>query len=355
MTIELPQLNPSTNRALLTNSTIQTWKTCPRKHYLQYVLGLRPAHDADPLRIGTSCHAGFELVKQGLPIEAVAESIRSSYDATTPPPWLTDEDWAVECETVVALVCGWAERYAGDTLAEYVAVEAVFQMPIVNPSTGKPTPTYTAGGKIDGIVKLPDGRLMVCEHKTTGDGIELGSNYWKRLLMDGQISLYMMGARNAGFDVQGVVYDVTRKPSIKPKDIAKKDRAYATSQGNYFGLRLTAECPERETPELYGARLLADTRERPEFYFARMEITRLDSDLKEFQAELWSVQRTIRASELDQREWGAAAWPRNTGACIGFGACQFLNVCRGINGDIHAGEIPEGFIVSDLVHPELSQ
>lgn len=347
--IELPQF-PDAN--LLTHSREACHKTCPRKHYLQYVLGLRPAHNGDPLRRGSMWHLGVGMIESGTdPADAVS-AVRQAYADTPRPPWMeAEEEYDVECEMVVAMVLGHQRRWQTDAILETVAVELPFQVAIINPETGGITPTYLSAGQIDRIARLPDGRLALVERKTTSESLEQGGDYFQRLLLDSQISRYVLAARAIGHDVQTTVYDVIRTPMIRPKAISKSDRAMATSDGDYFGHPLTARCPERETPELYGARLLADMQERPDFYFTRVEIPRLESDLDEYRREQWIVQKQIRDAELKTREWGASAWPRNTGACNGMYACPFLPICRSTTQPTN--DIPQGFRRVAVLHEEL--
>ena len=350
MRIALPVF---TDGNLLTHSSEQSYKTCARKFALQYRLGLRPAHDSDALRMGSAFHIGLEQLKSGKDEDEAAAAVVGAYADHRCPPWLTPEDFTVELETAVALVRGYARRWADDMIVDYIAVEMPFNLPIVNPDTGHETPTFRTAGKIDGIARLPDGRIALVEHKTTSDSIEPGSDYWSKLLIDSQISRYVLAARAMGYEVETTVYDVVRKPMIRPKAIAKADRAQATSEGYYHGVKLTGMCPERETPLLFGARLLADLTERRDFYFARMEIARLEADLTDFQREQWILQQTIRAADLKLREWGLAAFPRNTGACTSPYKCQYLDACRGLTGD-PSESIPDGFRVIDRLHGELS-
>lgn len=339
---------------LLTHSSTQTHKACNRRYYLAYILGLRPAHNSDALRLGGAFHIGLEELKANNGPEEAETVIRDLYAGADCPPWLEPIEFETELETAVAMVRGYHARYHADPICTYVAVEQSFSLPILNPETGYPTPNFSNAGKIDGIVRLPDGRLAVAEHKTTSDDITPGSSYWQRLLLDAQISRYFLAARDLGFDVETVVYDVVRKPSIRPKAVTKADRAWATSNANYHGLPLTSECPERETPKMYGARLAADMAERPEFYFARNEIPRLESDLVEFQRETWITQQQIRDSELKQRHWGASAWPRNTSSCTSPYPCPYLAICRGMTGD-PTDSIPEGYRRVDVLHGELGE
>lgn len=348
-TVSLPVF-PDAGR--LTHSSEATFKTCARKFFLRYRLGLQTAYDSEPLRLGGAVHVGLEAIKNGADEVNAEIAVRTVYAAADCPPYLEQLDFDVEQETAVAMVRGYYRRWKDNLILAYVAAEVPFNLPIINPATGRETPTFTSAGKIDGIARLPDGKLAIIEHKTTSDDLSLNGDYWKRLMLDAQISRYILAARQMGYDVQAIIYDVIKKPGIRPKMVAKTDRAMATSQGHYFGLPLGEMCPERETPAMYGARLLADTIDRPDHYFARNEIARLESDLDEYRAEQWTIQRTIREAELNQKRWGAAAWPRNTGACTAPYRCPYLDCCRGLAGD-PLEQIPEGFKRAEILHPEL--
>lgn len=339
--IELPVFSDS---HLLTHSAESAYKKCPRLFYLQYGLGLRPEHQSDALRVGTAVHFGLEILKGGGDETAAEKEVRDVYATSARPPWLDADGFAVEEETAVALVRGYARRWEHQHIIEYVGVEQSFDLPIINPETGFSTPTFRSAGKIDGIVRLPDGRLAILEHKTTSEELAPDSDYWRRLLMDSQISRYVLAARALGYPVETTVYDVIRKPQIRPKAVTKADRALSTSRGHYFGLPLTSVCPERETPAMYGARLLADTIERPDFYFARNEIARLETDLEEYRHEQWQIQKAIRESQRHGRFY------RNTNACLHPFRCPFFEVCRA---GISTEHIPQGFRRVKRLHEEL--
>jgi hypothetical protein len=336
----------------LTHSSTQCFRTCPRKYWLQYVKLLRPAHQSDALRIGSAFHLGIEVAKNGGSESDAMLEVHAAYRESPVPPWSTPEQFDVEMETSAAMVKGWCRRWAGDTIVKYVAAEQVFDLPILNPATGQATPSYRSRGKIDAIIRLPDDRWAIMEHKTASEDLGLDSDYWKRLALDSQISRYFLAARSLGYDVKTTLYDVTRKPLIRPKNIAKADRALATSEGHYFGVPLTMTCPEREDSKLYAARLVADMASRPEWYFARVEIPRLSEDLSEFEADSWTLQKQIRDCELNERRWGRSAWPRNTGACTNPYRCTYLDICRGLTGD-PSEQVPEGFVQVTVAHQEL--
>ncbi len=233
----------------------------------------------------------------------------------------------------------------------------------LNPATGQPSRTWTLAGRRDKVVRLPDGRLAILEYKTAGEDLAPEADYWKRLLMDSQVSTYWLAALDAGLDVQTVLYDVTRKPSLRPSQIPVLDegglkvvvdaagarvfnrdgkpRQSASSADGYVLLSRT------ETPEEYGARLTDGIASRPDWYFARREIPRLPSDLEEARYELWAWGRILRECEKSGR------WPRSTHSCNGFGRCGCWELCTG-GFDPAQGAVPEGWMQVDDVHQELS-
>ena len=346
-------------RGLLTHSRIQTAKTCLRKHLYAYEFGLRPLREAQPLRMGSAVHLALDLLAQGETLEDVVATLRQNY--ATRPEWADEHEWLTECEIVVRLVCGYVWRWQGDGLT-VLATEQAFEMPIVNPSTGREARNFRIAGKLDKVVRRADGRVLLKEHKTTGDSIEADSDYWRRLRIDSQVSLYMLGARYKGFGVEGILYDVIHKPGMRPKQMPVLDgdgfkivtnetgeRQFKTNNSPYQSANKakgwTLETT-LETPTAFGDRLNADIGARPDFYYRREEIARLGSDLDEFEVELWHRQKNLR--ECQKHGW----WDRNTDACLHPYRCAYRELCfQGINPT--NGDIPEGYRKLDYVHPEL--
>jgi hypothetical protein len=251
----------------------------------------------------------------------------------------------VEEEKVAAMVVAHYERYKDDQILESILIEKAFTLPIINPDTGKSTPSFLDAGMIDRIARLPDATIALVERKTTAESIEPDSPYWKALRNDPQISRYLRAGRAMGHDITKVVYDVVKKPQIRPKQVTKAEMAYANSQGNYFGLKLCGPCPDRETPQMYGARLLQDMLGRPDHYFARNEIARLDGDLEEFAQDQWQTQQEIRQAMNNGRYY------RNPAACLEPYNCEYLDVCSTLFSNPE--EIPQGFRRVERLHEEL--
>ena len=308
---------------LLTASRLACLRTCPRKHYYQYELGLVRNRSGDALRFGSAYHAGLEAHNRGADESTAIEQAIHGLSACGHDQIPDHEDPArgpVERQTLRHLLAGHFWRYGDDNL-KFVAVEQVFKTPLINPSSGYPSRRFALAGKIDAIVQLPDGRLAVLEYKTAGEEIGPESDYWLRLRCDGQISQYVLGARALGYDVSTVLYDVTRKPTIRPR--------------------------KEESPDAYGRRLLNDIGQRPDYYFARREVPRLADDLAEYRLELWQQGSALHDAQRSSR------WFRNVGRMF-CGPCPYATLClNSIN--VNADAPPSGYVVRADVHPELFQ
>src|SRR5690606_32440122 len=134
---------------------------------------------------------------------------------------------------------------------------------------------WRLAGKIDKIVRLPDGRTAIMEHKTTSDSIASDSDYWARLRLDSQISLYVLAARELGYDVQTVLYDVVRKPRHERYRATPPELRKYKKDGTLYANQRERD----ETPQEFGQRVYQAMYTEFDSYFARQEIPRLESDL----------------------------------------------------------------------------
>lgn len=233
-----------------------------------------------------------------------------------------------------------------------VSVEQTFHLPIVNPQTGRQSRTFTQAGKYDGTARW-DNEAWLVEHKTTSQAIEdPNAPYWRQLDIDAQVSAYMLAHWQGGEKLRGTLYDVIRKPSIGPKLISKAERASMVADKHYFGdalpyetlMELVAGMHERETPEMFEARLAHDAiKTRPDWYYGRKCIHRLDHEIVEYAQEKWDVAREI----ADARK--RSAWYRNSGACMVYGTpCEYLGICSG-----HDSPDSDKWVRREASHSEL--
>lgn len=241
-------------------------------------------------------------------------------------------------------------------------------------------------------MRLPSDGVYVVEHKTTSLDIGPGSQYWRRLTLDDQVSNYVAGARALGHEPRGVLFDVVRKVNLKPylatpeaerkytqpssKACPECKKKKATPAPHYWnkvadewvldeasmvggatpcldgrivtdpGGRLYANLREHdETLDEYRLRVREDIGNNPDKYYQRGIVVRLEEEERDAAFDVWAVGREIRESQLANR------WPRNPNACDSFGSlCQYFDVCT----KTASIDDPLRFRTSDKAHEELA-
>lgn len=317
-------------RELLTSSRTTTALNCLRQHYYRYELGLRPVEDSDALTFGRAFHEALEARAHGVTFKALfkLEEVASFADAK-----------------LYGLFGGYCERYAGDA-DEIESMEPEIEF---GPDPIEGSRTFCGAGKIDGFAKLKDGRTALVEHKTTGEDISDGADYWLRLSFNPQLYKYFIALQERGKTPDCVIYDVIRKPTIKPG--------------------------KEETPQEFAARLLEDCTGEPEqavtkegrlrftptgapmmkrrggaFYYRRMFVVITTAMVEEYKAQMRSVCHILTYIKGEARKFAAkgmdpaSAWPRN---CNGFVCdnCGYRAICHG-RVAVDAENPPPGFRIA---------
>ena len=229
-------------------------------------------------------------------------------------------------------------------------IERQLDCPIYDPRTGKRLRGVRLAGKIDKICGF-DGQSWIVDHKTTGRYIGVDSLYWRQLDADTQALHYQLLASNYG--VSNVVWDVARKPSIRPKTITVADFNVLVERGLYCGVdvsdRLDAtmldviERSGRENDVLFEARCYAWCRVTE--CFVRRMTTRTTDQLTEYAADL--VQEVGDIRDARRRNY----WRKNPQACFSYGTpCQYLGICSGYD-----EPDSDNWRVADSPHAELDR
>lgn len=374
----------SNNVRPLSATSIAAFKACPMRYRLGYVEGIRQAEVSQPLRFGTAWHTGLELLSDASlpdPLGAAIDAATAVY--ATVPDGVAPTDWAVEREIVANALAGYHWCYGTESDYEVVATEVAFDLPLVNPETNHSTPNFRRVGKIDKILRhRASGCLLVGEHKTTSKPIDSGSTYWDRLRKDTQSKFYILAARDLqkmehldterGMPVSGLLHDVFHKPQISPKKLTQAESATFVETGEYCGqtFQVDVSCIQnkdddslpsiglievdgftaevepgkkegtfamRETPGMFGARLLQDITQRPEFYFARREVPFTDAELVDFQYQIWAFQKTM--SEMER----TGHWYENEQQCEATFRCPYTSICYNNVACCDGVTVPPGF------------
>lgn len=181
----------------------------------------------------------------------------------------------------------------------------------------------------------------VITHNTSSRDIGFGSTYWQRLSMDGQVSTYFAGARALGIEPRRCVYDVVKKPGIRPSQVPLLDAdnvkivldangaRVRTKDGKKW--RQTGDAAEgyvlqtrQETVDEYEHRLRQDIAENPDRYYQRGEVVRLEAEEREHALDVWLLTQSMR----ETTRLGIA--PRNPDACERYAQmCSYWPVCSG--------------------------
>ena len=294
----------------------------------------------------------------------------------TVPPGADPTEWAVEREIIANAIAAYHWLYGANDDYETVATEMQFELPLVNPGTRHSTPNFMRVGKIDRIVRRKSTRdMLVSEYKTTSKPIDSGSTYWGRLRLDTQSKFYIVAARDLQTSgkkglpsyipeyvphpiwlaplISGLLHDVFHKPQISPKMLTQADSKAFVETGEYCGQHYDVKQPIieggenavtvqitvdgiaaegeagkkpgtfaiRETPAMFGARLLQDMTTRPEYYFARREVAFTDAELKAFEYQVWALQRNM--SEMERTGF----WFQNESSCEAAFRCAYCPLC----------------------------
>lgn len=369
-------------------SSTSAFKRCPTEFRLAYREGLRPSTDTDSQRQGTNWHAMHECYANALnewldpdfsqtshpegeaayAMSCVVTLLNEKYAQC--PNYKTIAEWKLEQQILLISFVGYQWYFSEDPI-EFLASEIAFNLPIHVPKIGLPLPMSQVQrvGKIDHLIRW-QGMVGVHERKSTSRSIEPDSDYWDKSKKDTQVSLYALAFRDmreAGLENYGIVgivpderfgntlYDVWHKPTIKPKMLTQADTAKFIETGTYcdnqfeivevphptdatlMSYAVDGEVVEmeigkkgfaiRETIAMYGARLLADIYERPEFYYVRREVSRTDAEIRKARVDAYNVYQAEKMMDK------AGCWFENENSCRATFACKFIPICYGPGAD----------------------
>lgn len=231
-----------------------------------------------------------------------------------------------------ALIFGYAARWADQTYIPIV-VEQLVQADLINPDTQAKSRTFRLAGKLDLVVGYHNKRILFDHKSASQDIVAPDATYWRQLAVGSQVAHYLLLEWLNGRKCDGAVWDVLRKPTIEPRKLANAEITRTCSNQSYCNVRMSDETmwslqvSSRETLEMYEARLAINCiKERPEWYFQRQSVPRLDSELLTYAKDLWGMGQLILEARRNKR------WPKHPHSCMTYNsACAFLGICSGFD------------------------
>jgi len=365
-------------KIFLSASAIKDFKACPMRYRNAHYYGIRPVVDTEAKRVGTNWHKiqeinGASYDSDEARMEAVVAELNEVYGKI--PDALDMEKLEIERIILLYSLLGY-NWYYGNQKEEVLATEIKFEIPVVNPETGRALPNVVNRGKIDKLIRV-NGLIYVKEHKSTSSSVDPDSDFWGHLKLDTQTNNYVYAARklqaqgkleqygiyaDKHYDapIAGVYFDAWHKPGIRPKKLSQGDSKKFVEDGMYCGgekFEVICEANHtiivnnklvgvesgkkegtfaiRETPEMFGARLLQDIVERSEFYFNCKELTKTDQDIIKFEWELYNIYKTIQ--EMVKTEH----WYSDENQCEAKFKCDYMEQCYN-NILIDQDHVPDG-------------
>lgn len=271
---------------IVTNSSLTTFKSCPRKYQIRYIKGYAPSETKTYLTFGTNMHKLIELwYTNGKNLELAKKQYLVNANE------LKSEDMVP-----LQMIDGYAARYAVEGY-ESLQCEARFEFDLYDPKTNENIDGVKVNGMMDGLMtNIADGKVILRETKTTSEDISSSfAPYWEKLKLDSQVSTYLLAVHETAKEC---LYDVVKKPLLKQK--------------------------KEELFEEYLERIRLEVLSDLDKYFVRKVIHRSDSEILE------NLKDMVRVTKMIQDCEGKSNFPRYTNSCFSFNSkCPYYDVCCG--------------------------
>jgi len=321
----------SITRQTVSISEINSRLSCQVKHDFRFNKRLVPAEEREVLTLGKAVHIGLEAWYLTGDIEHALRAMREYLERSTYRDDLI--------QLTAGMLTGYIEHWRGQDDFEVLHVELAFRVPLTTPS-GQASRIFDLVGRVDMVVRRPDGSIWVVEHKTVG---VKDAQYFRRLETDFQIRAYVWAvSRFLGLPVKGVLYNVLRaKLPVEPEilkngSISKRANIDTTLEVFEAALART-NC----NPADY-ADIIEHLRTEDNSFFMRREMEIAPEDLRRWLLEMYHVTRDLRRSQFIYR---------NPTACSLHGGCEYRDVCSGL---LPADEVSTRYRTLVTKHPELS-
>jgi hypothetical protein len=316
----------------LSQSGLQAARDCKRKYYYRYVLGLQLIGlTVAAMNFGKLWHKVLAWCFRAGPRWRDGVNDFIGQHAGSPD----------DAHRVWAMVQGYAERWE---FAERLMSlhEQPIEVPIRNPATGRTSRRFVQYGFLDKLALHRDGTIWLWEHKTTS---QIDGSTIEKLWSDSQITGYVAALRDLGIAIEGVVYDIAKKPALevgkarpthelhtgaRPVYVVEQKTQWAEFGGTIRWKKKDHPFADPIDETTADAVALGRFYERltdwhlttPDAYH-REEVYVSDRQIADWREDVWQVTQEL----LSCRRTGY--WYRNTGRCYDyFRACEYSALCQ---------------------------
>ncbi len=313
------------SKTILTYSALRLFQNCRRKYHLRHYEYLVPLKADEVLYLGSVWHSVMELWYGEGDLDAKLLAIRNLIDKSF-PDHNSDPSQKRDWHLCHAMFDGYRARYPKEDFV-VVGIEQEFSIPIINPLTGRSSRTFELRGKVDGLVQMRDlGELFLLEHKSAA---QITGDYIERLPSDFQINLYSMAlSRFMKQKISGVIYNVTRKASLKQSE-GETEEQFEVRRAELIKKSKTGKSSAKrklpESNEAFRERLKEKYYDPEMFYREILYLS--DEDALRTSTEIWDITKLILTARREN------CWIPNWEACFKFGSkpCMYWPLCRSNN------------------------
>lgn len=372
-------------------STYNQFRSCPRLYYWSSVVKLDRIKQDGARRFGTLYHAGLEewwkaMDGGDVPWRDKDAALVLAINGIHANAKHIDTD-PFEVARALAMITAYHARYF-ELEFESVAInstEVWYELPLLD-ADDREVPGWLIVGKKDAIKRFVS-LVKPVEHKTTSQEINGGSDYWKAVAINTQVSLYIDASCRTGHQTDRLLYDVSRKPGEKPQLATPVEKRKFTAgkgckecggrAGGKLGVlkgtgkivRLVVDAGKKkevqvdcepcngtgwvEAPKLYAKqRILDETHDDfrlrvteeiasdPDMYFRMADAIRTPDQIRESRHDVFITTGEMGAllelarqkSDGDvTRNEARMVFPKNTQQCTNmYGrSCDYIDICSG--------------------------
>ena len=312
------------DKTRLSHSCIRCFKECQRRYYFNYVRRIERDTKDEKRHMGSALHHALDMNAKGSDTQACVKSIVEDMNQ------LSTDDRLFKAYMLVALFRAYLWYYSENK------VTILGSEKTVSASIPKCRSFYVMGIVDKEFQDQSTGLKYVVDHKLVSEDIGVDTDFADRLHMDPQTSMYIHLGNG---EYAGMLYDVIKKPGIKPKAVSKADMKELEDTGKYCGLVISESSRPREdgreTPAMYGARCMAAIMENPTAYFRRIMATRTREEMAKFVED---IDRTRKQIAFVTRK---GLFVANEASCKIPYKCDYLPIC--LSGQWHDDIIPQGY------------
>lgn len=297
-------------------TAFKAWKDCRRRWFLAHKMGLEPATPQTPLLFGSGIHAAlgkYYRKRGGLLEDYFRDWMEENIFLLKHKLGPSYELFRSEIDQLLITGLGvlkhyqtWAEAEGRDDF-EVIDTEINFEVPVADGLLFK--------GRIDGLIRMPNGLLWILEHKTASN---FGNLEWTAY--DAQCTGYVWAAGQlADSPVQGMVFNFLRKevpqpPKVLANGMLSKDKRQLTTlelykQALFEGHHNTAQYAE----------ILAHLERRENPYFQRIWESRNRTQTSQWLDQFVIVAREMQSCSIYPNQGFHCSW------------CPFESPCHALD------------------------